>query len=145
METFTILSQQNERHMGTFKLNNINKQFTITVASDLKKWFPNKCRPWISAALEKVKILIAFNEINMVYKKPTIYLFDHFKCCLVCNYGDVFSLEDIMYSWKKLIGFSLLFNYVICSLNLDSRIWIFLNMDVWKPRRSQRYCENRRL
>ena len=30
-------SQQNERHMGTFKVHNINKQFTITVASDFKK------------------------------------------------------------------------------------------------------------
>ena len=37
IETFTILSEQNERHMGTFKAHNINKQFTITVANGLKK------------------------------------------------------------------------------------------------------------
>ena len=30
-------SKKNERHMGTFKVHNIKKQFTITVASDFKK------------------------------------------------------------------------------------------------------------
>ena len=57
----------------------------------------------------------------MAYKKPMIYPITS-SAVTVCNYGDVFSLDDIMCSWKKLIGFSLLFNYIICSLNLDSRI-----------------------
>ena len=40
------------REIGTFKLHNIYKRFTITVVSDLKKVFRNKCRPRINAALE---------------------------------------------------------------------------------------------
>ena len=37
----TILSQQNKGVIGTFKLHNIYKRFTITVISDLKKRFRN--------------------------------------------------------------------------------------------------------
>ena len=33
----TILSQQNKGVIGTFKLHNIYKRFTITVVSDLRK------------------------------------------------------------------------------------------------------------
>ena len=34
IQTFTILSQQNKRDTGTFKLHNIYKRFTVTVVSD---------------------------------------------------------------------------------------------------------------
>ena len=37
IQTFTIVSQQNKRDIGTLKLHNICKRFTITVVSDLKK------------------------------------------------------------------------------------------------------------
>ena len=37
----TILSQQNKGVIGTFKLHNIYKRFTITAVSDLKKRFRN--------------------------------------------------------------------------------------------------------
>ena len=38
IQTFTIiLSQHNKGDIGTFKLHNIYKRFTITVVSDLKK------------------------------------------------------------------------------------------------------------
>ena len=37
IQTFTILSQQNKGDIGTFKLLDIYKRFTITVVSDLKK------------------------------------------------------------------------------------------------------------
>ena len=38
IQTFTIiLSQQNKGDIGTVKLHNIYKRFTITVVSDLKK------------------------------------------------------------------------------------------------------------
>ena len=37
IQTFTIiLSQQNKGDIGTFKLHNIYKRFTITVVSDFK-------------------------------------------------------------------------------------------------------------
>ena len=52
IQTFTILSQQNKGDIGTFKLHNIYKRFTITVVSDLKKWFRNKRRPRINPALD---------------------------------------------------------------------------------------------
>ena len=35
IQTFTILSPENRGDTGTFKLHNIYKRFTITVASDL--------------------------------------------------------------------------------------------------------------
>ena len=37
IQTFTILSQQNKRDTGIFKLHSIYKRFTITVVSDFKK------------------------------------------------------------------------------------------------------------
>ena len=37
IQTFTILSQQNKGDIGTFKLHNIYKWFTVTVVSYLKK------------------------------------------------------------------------------------------------------------
>ena len=37
IQTFTILSQQNNGDIGTFKLHNIYQRYTITVVSDLKK------------------------------------------------------------------------------------------------------------
>ena len=36
-QTLTILSQQNKRDIGTFKLHNIYKRFAITVVRDFKK------------------------------------------------------------------------------------------------------------
>ena len=37
IQTFTILSQQNKGDIGTFKLHNIYKRFTVTVVSYLKR------------------------------------------------------------------------------------------------------------
>ena len=36
-QTFTILSQQNERDIKTFILHNIYKRFPVTVVNDLRK------------------------------------------------------------------------------------------------------------
>ena len=70
IQTFTILSQQNKRDTGTFKLHNIYKRFTVTVVSDWKK----NSNIQINAALEYTPHWkrLKFNKLLSVYSNKYV-------------------------------------------------------------------------